>query len=185
MTTTPGPLLTLEPLIDAVTEGIEAVGWTMSGLQKTTSQEYAGRWKGESSRSAYLFFHAAAFDDAVSVDVFLDETTRGIQGNVALVVDGPELAELGGARAALARLAAAARGSLPPTSRAPVTLRLRLADAAVAVDEATVEVRIKLRIPDAAMRSGHGAVSALASASVRAFERLLEHPELQRYGVHR
>ena len=39
-------VLTLEPLIDAVRDGVEATGWALSGLQKTTSHEYAGRWEG-------------------------------------------------------------------------------------------------------------------------------------------
>ena len=50
-----GPLLTLEPLLDAVRLGVEDAGWTLSGLQKTTSHEFDGRWAGESTRSAYLF----------------------------------------------------------------------------------------------------------------------------------
>ena len=175
------PLQTLEPLIDAVTEGIEGAGWILSGLQKTTSHEYAGRWSGESSRSAYLFFHEDSLPDGVSVDVLLDETSRGIQGNLALVVEGPELVSLGDARAALAAAAAAADERLPRGYRTPIALRLRLADSGSAVESATVELRVKVRIPDAAIRSGHGAVAELAAVSVRAFERLLEHPELRRY----
>src|SRR4051812_43482453 len=57
------PILTLEPLIEAVRQGLEAAGWALSGLQKTTSHEYAGRWDGESSRSAYLFFHRPGGSD--------------------------------------------------------------------------------------------------------------------------
>ncbi len=37
-----GSLLTLEPLIDAVREGVEAEGWELSGLQKTTSHQFEG-----------------------------------------------------------------------------------------------------------------------------------------------
>ena len=62
----------------------------LSGLQKTTSHQFEGRWQGESSRSAYLFFHDDARPDYVSIDVFLDETTRGLKGNLALVLAGPE-----------------------------------------------------------------------------------------------
>ena len=139
------PLQTLEPLIDAVTEGIEGAGWILSGLQKTTSHEYAGRWSGESSRSAYLFFHEDSLPDGVSVDVLLDETSRGIQGNLALVVEGPELVSLGDARAALAAAAAAADERLPRGYRTPIALRLRLADSGSAVESATVELRVKVR----------------------------------------
>jgi hypothetical protein len=31
---------------------------SLSGLQKTTSHQFEGRWEGESTRSAYLFFHS-------------------------------------------------------------------------------------------------------------------------------
>ena len=177
----PPPLLTLEPLIEAVQDGVSRAGWALSGLQKTTSHQFEGRWQGVSSRSAYLFFHSEQMPDFVSVDVFLDETSKGLQGNIALVVEGPELVSLGDARAALAAAAAAADERLPRGYRTPIALRLRLADSGSAVESATVELRVKVRIPDAAIRSGHGAVAELAAVSVRAFERLLEHPELRRY----
>ena len=183
MSTPAEPLLTLEPLIEAVSEGVEAAGWIRSGIQKTTSHEYGGRWEGETSRSAYLFFHRPGHEEPVSVDVFLDETSRGIEGNLALVVDGPALAELGDARAALAAVAAAAGERIRSPHRVPVALRLRLADPSQPAHAATVELRIKIAIPQAALRAGHGAVAELASVGVRAFERLLEHPELRRYGV--
>jgi hypothetical protein len=117
------------------------------------------------------------------VDVFLDETSRGIQGNLALVVDGPRLSELGDARSALAAVAAAAGERMQEPDRVPVVLRLRLADPGDPVDDATVELRVKIPIPESALRSGHAAVAALAAAGVRDFERLLAHPELLRYGV--
>ena len=177
------PVLTLEPLIEAVTEGVEAAGWVRSGMQKTTSHEYGGRWEGESSRSAYLFFHRPGREEPVSVDAFLDETSRGIQGNLALVVDGPELGMLGDPQSALGAIAAAASERIPRRERAPVALRLRLSHPGQAVAEATVELRIKIPIPAPALTSGRDAVAAVASAGVRAFERLLEHPELRRYGV--
>jgi hypothetical protein len=177
------PLLTLEPLIEAVTEGVQGAGWVRSGVQKTTSHEYGGRWDGESTRSAYLFFHRPGPEDAVSVDVFLDETSRGIQGNLALVVDGPRLSELGDPRAALAAVAAAAGERMREPDRVPVALRLRLADPGDPVDAATVELRVKIPIAESTLRAGHAAVSALAAAGVRDFERLLAHPELLRYGA--
>ena len=80
MTDDARPLLTLEPLIEAVQDGITRSGWVLSGLQKTTSPRFEGRWQGESSRSAYLFFHDDARPDFVSIDVFLDETTKGLKG---------------------------------------------------------------------------------------------------------
>ena len=51
------------------------------------------------------------------------------------------------------------------------------------MDAATVELRVKIPIPEAALRAGHAAVSALAAAGIRDFERLLAHPELLRYGA--
>ena len=177
------PLLTLEPLIEAVTEGLEAAGWARSGVQKTTSHEYGGRWEGETSRSAYLFFHRPGQDDAVSVEAFLDETSRGIEGNLALVVDGPELSELGDPRPALAGIAAAAGERIQSQHRVPVALRLRLSDPTQPAHAATVELRIKIPIPQSALRAGHATVAQLATSGVGAFERLLEHPEMKRHGM--
>ena len=173
-----GALLTLEPLVEAVKDGVEAVGWRLSGLQKTTSHRFEGRWEGESTRSAYLFFHRDG-DEAVGVDVYLDETSRGLQGNLALVVDGAGLRELGDPAVALETLASAAGDRLPEGYGMPLSVRLRLADAGAAASDADVEIRFKIRIPRAAIQAGASAVSAVASASVRAFEALLAHPDIQ------
>lgn len=183
-----GPLLTLEPLLAAVRDGVERAGWSLSGLQKTTSQEFEGRWAGASTRSAYLFFHRDGV--ASSVDVFLDETDRGLQGNLALVVDLEELARLPDPADVVATLARLADTHLPEGYRAPVTLRLRLPDArapgvrdgglptspATLSSELELEARLKLRIPAAALEAGASAVSALASTTVRSFERLVDDP---------
>ena len=96
-------LLTLEPLIDSVRRGVEGAGWELSGLQKTTSHQFEGRWEGASSRRAYLFFHLPDGPDHVSVDVFLDETTRGLTGNLALVIEGRPLTDLGAVNGRLVR----------------------------------------------------------------------------------
>lgn len=175
------PLLTLEPLVDAVREGVEKAGWELSGLQKTTSHQFEGRWAGDSSRSAYLFFHQPSGPDWVSVDVYLDETSRGLTGNLALVVDLRALGELGAVPAVLEVLGPLARSHLPEGYRTPLTLRLRLRDGHDDPEEAESEVRFKLRIPRTAMDAGASAVAALASSTVRAFQELLEAPELLRY----
>ena len=86
-------ILTLEPLIEAVQEDVLATGWELSGLQKTTSHQFEGRWDGESTRSAYLFFHLDEGRQDASIDVYLDETSRGLMGNMALVVDLLDLQE--------------------------------------------------------------------------------------------
>ena len=104
-----GPLLTLEPFLDAVREGLEEAGWELSGLQKTTSFEFEGRWAGDSSRSAYLFFHRPDVPDWASVDAFLDETSRGLKGNLALVLDGPVLTEIPDPASAMATRGASRR----------------------------------------------------------------------------
>lgn len=177
-----GPLLTLEPLVDAVRDGVEAAGWELSGLQKTTSHQFEGRWEGESTRSAYLFFHHPAGRDDTSVDVYLDETSSGgLRGNLALVVDGPALGALGDLRTAMEVLGRAASERLPEGYRTPVTLRFRLRDAGGAAGEATSEIRFKLQIPRVAIEAGGSAVSALASATVGAFEALVRHPGVRRY----
>ncbi len=171
-------LLTLEPLLEAVRTGVEDAGWLLSGLQKTTSHEFEGKWAGESTRSAYLFFHRADLPESVGMEAFLDETSDGLRGNLALVLDGPPLGRLGGVSAVLERVAGATGETLPEGYRSPVALRLSVPDGVTPADQAEVQFRIKLTIPGAAMCAGASAVSALSSATVAAFEALLERPEV-------
>lgn len=177
----PEALLTLEPLIEAVTAGVEGRGWELSGLQKTTSHQFDGRWEGESSRSAYLFFHLPEGPEHVSVDVFLDETSRGLTGNLALVLDGRPLPELGDVGVALASLRRLSGAALPRGHRAPLTLRFRLEGRAAEPADAETEIRFKLRIPRRTIGGGKDAVAALCARTVDAFERLLAGPELAPY----
>ena len=176
-----GPLLTLEPLLDAVREGLEEAGWELSGLQKTTSYEFEGRWAGDSSRSAYLFFHHPDISDWASIDAFLDETTRGLKGNLALVLDGPELARLDDPASTLGALATLAQKCLPEGYRSPLTLRYRLPDLGESPGTADTEIRFKLLLPRPAIRSGSSAVSALAASTAKAFQAILESPGLRPY----
>jgi hypothetical protein len=174
-------ILTLEPLVEAVREGIEGVGWELSGLQKTTSLEFEGRWEGESTRSAYLFFHAPARADGVSVDVYLDETSQGLAGNLALVVDVVPLAHLGEPSVALGDLGALATKELPAGHSAPLTLRLRLPDSATDPGGAEVEVRFKVTIPERTIAAGATGVRRLARDCIESFERILGSEALARY----
>lgn len=173
------PLLTLEPLIEAVRTGVETAGWALSGLQKTTSHEFEGKWHGESSRSAYLFFHRPSGPEWASVDVFLDETSSGLTGNLALVADLRPLGTLGDVADLLDRLGRMARAALPEAYRTPVSLRFRLGGGRADARGASSEVRFKLHIPGIALESGAPSVAALASATVGAFEALLDGPELR------
>jgi len=172
------PILTLEPFLEAVREGLEADDWELSGLQKTTSYEFEGRWAGDSSRSAYLFFHRDDVPDWVSIDVFLDETSRGLKGNLALVVDGPELAHVPQPETVLSQLARVARGFLPPGYRAPVTLRYRLPKLDGVPADSDTEYRFKLYVPEKALSAGHSAVVALATSTAVAFREILASPDL-------
>lgn len=173
-----GPLLTLEPLIEAVREGVEVAGWRLSGLQKTTSHEFEGRWEGESTRSAYLFFHLPDGWESVSVDAYLDETSRGLQGNLALVLAARPLGELGDPTAALALMGAAAAEILPTGHTTPLSLRVRLPRPDADPRRSDVEVRFKLHIPGTAIEAGPRAVAALASTTLRAYETLVSHPRI-------
>ena len=176
--TNPGPILTLEPLLEAVKEGLEGAGWELSGLQKTTSYEFEGRWAGDSSRSAYLFFHSDEVPEWVSLDVFLDETSRGLKGNLALVVDGPELSAIRDPEAVLSSLASAAGRALPEGYRTPLTLRYRLSSLSGPPSESDSEVRFKLYLPAKALKAGHSAVAALSASTADAFRQILASPEL-------
>jgi hypothetical protein len=172
-------ILTLEPFMDAVREGVESAGWELSGMQKTTSHQFEGRWEGDSSRSAYLFFHFPDGPDSVSVDVFLDDTSKGLTGNVALVVDLVPLGALADIRSAvMGELGRLSAEFLPTGHRTPVTLRFRLGDGSEDPDRADSEVRFKLRFPRRVLESGASAVSGLALTTVRAFEALMHSPGL-------
>ena len=172
------PILTLEPLLEAVREGLEADGWELSGLQKTTSYEFEGRWAGDSSRSAYLFFHREGVPDWVSIDVFLDETNRGLRGNLALVLEGPELAAMNDPASVLGCLVGIASQALPTGYRTPLTLRYRLPGLTNDPDGADTEIRFKLYVPAKALTAGHSAVSSLATSVAESFRKILVSPEL-------
>ena len=170
-----GALLTLEPLIDAVRQGVEDAGWTLSGMQKTTSHEFEGRWAGESTRSAYLFFHQPGRRDPVSVDVFLDETSQGLGGNLTLALRGPSLGALGDFAEALAALAGgAANRELTRGHNIPVTLRATVPHRTARAEDARTECRFRLVIPDVAIDAGARVVRTLSTATVKSFEALLE-----------
>lgn len=168
-------ILTLEPLIDAVVEGVRSTGWDLSGLQKTSSTEFEGEWAGHTTRSAYLFFHTGAHESA-SVEGYLDETDRGLRGTLSLVVDLRPVWEHASVPEALDRVAELSSRHLPDGYRTPVVLRLTLADPSEPATEAEVESRVKLRIPRAAIEAGPDSVAALAASTVRAFEALLGDP---------
>jgi len=173
-------ILTLEPLIEAIREGVERTGWELSGLQKTTSHDFEGRWEGESTRSAYLFFHLPNGPDPVSVDVYLDETSRGLTGNLALVVDLVPLGHVRSATSVLRELGAASAARIAPEYRRPLSLRFRLADAVHDPAGAESEVRFKVRIPRKTIRAGAAAVATLATDVVAAFARVLECSALRK-----
>lgn len=173
-----GPIMTLEPLVESIRDGVDASGWTLSGMQKTTSQEFDGRWEGGSTRSAYLFFHRDDLPDSLSVEAFVDETSQGLRANLSLVVEGPRLGEMGDPEQMLSRVARAVDDTLPDGYRTPLSLRIGLRDADVAPERGTTQLRVKLSAPQVAIEAGTSAVSALASATVSAFEQLLERPEI-------
>ncbi len=174
-------LLTLEPLIDAVRSGIETSGWSMSGFQKTTSQAFEGRWAGESTRSAYLFFHRDDLPGSISVEAFLDETSQGLEGNLTLVVEGPRYGDLGRASTVLERVAGAVGETLPTQPRTPLSLRLLLPGAATRASEAEVQLRVRRSLQAGALAAGAKAVERCAAGVVAAFEALLERPEVAEF----
>lgn len=168
-----GPLLTLEPLIDAVREGVEEAGWTLSGMQKTTSHQFEGHWAGESTRSAYLFFHQPGARDPVSVDVFLDETSQGLGGNLTLAVRGPSLGNLRDFTETLGELTRVANRELTRGHSTPVTLRATVPHRNARAVAARTECRFRLVIPDVAIDAGARVVRTLSAATVQSFEALL------------
>jgi len=172
------PFLTLEPLIDAIGEVATASGWDLSGLQKTTSHQFEGRWEGESTRSAYLFFHPLDGSDMASLDVYLDETSRGMSGNVALVVGLRPLGRLYDAERILTVLGRLSARELARGQRRPLSLRFRLSDAEVPAPEAESEVRFKVRIPNPVVRGGRAKLSPWLDSVLEGFSEILRSPEL-------
>jgi hypothetical protein len=102
-----------------------------------------------------------------------------LTGNLALVLDGRRLAELGDVTEVMEVFAGLARAYLPEGYRTPVTLRLRLEDAALGAGDASSEIRFKLKIPGSALGAGTRTVTALAGATVECFTRLLGAAELR------
>lgn len=182
------PILTLEPLVEAVRTAIEARSWSLSGVQKTTSYEYEGRWAGETTRSAYLFFHpheglpAVVEADSVSLDVFLDETRKGMTGNLALVIEGPDLAALGTVARGLEVLARVARETVPRELDSPLSGRASLKDPGRPVESSQCVFRVKVQIPRTAIEAGERAVAAVVRSALDAYEETLAHPALQMLG---
>ncbi len=173
-----GPFLTLEPLIEVLREAVQASGWELSGLQKTTSHQFEGRWDGESTRSAYLFFHRADSPDFASVDIYLDETSRGLSGNIALVVDLAPLGAIGEASEVLSALARLSARELEGGQRRPITLRFRMDDAEELAESADTEVRFKARLPRSVVHGGRPAALSWLNTVVAAFAEILRSPEL-------
>jgi hypothetical protein len=114
----------------------------------------------------------------VSIDVFLDETKKGLKVNLALVVTGPELGVLGPMPELLAALAEVTADCLLEDSHTPFVLRLRMDGPKDDPRAAETEVRIKLTIPSEALSAGASTVSALASATTTAFEHVQAHQGL-------
>lgn len=170
---------TLEPLLEAVRLGVESTGWELSGLQKTTSHRFEGRWEGESTRSAYVFFHRDDLPDWLSIDVYLDETSRGLKGNLALVLDGPDLGDLAPVPDVVGLLSRASARLLPDQYRRPLTVRFRLRDTDPGPDEAETEYRFKIHIPSSAIEAGRKAVTSLSESVVGAFEELLDDDDVR------
>lgn len=172
------PFLTLEPLIDAIRDAVQGAGWELSGLQKTTSHQFEGRWEGESTRSAYLFFHRADGPEYASIDVYLDETSRGLAGNIALVVDLVPLDALGAPPEVLTALARLSEREIGNTQRRPITLRFRLPDSSVEATSAETEVRFKVRLPRSFVEGGSAMAGPWVTEMVGAFMRILGSPEV-------
>ncbi len=171
-------ILTLEPLLESIRDGVERAGWVLSELQKTTSHELEGRWAGESSRCAYIFFYRKDLPESVQVEAFIHESSGELRSDMSLVVNGPEFGTLGGVKEVLDRVRFAMRETLPAGFRSPLAVRVSLPDAAESPEEADVELRAKLVLPTRAIEAGASAVSALSTSVVTAFERLLERPEV-------
>jgi hypothetical protein len=108
----------------------------------------------------------------------LDETSKGLKGNLALVIDGPELRGIPDPHGALSQLGDLAQEALPQGYRTPVTLRYRLPKPGRDPGDADSEIRFKIYIPAKAVQAGSSAVAELARVASRAFMSILRRREL-------
>jgi hypothetical protein len=115
----------------------------------------------------------------VSIDVFLDETSRGLRGNLALVLEGPSLDSVRDPKAVLTQLSGVGRRLLPDGYRTPLTLRYRLPRLSDDPGISDTEFRFKLYVPKNALQAGHSAVVALATSTATAFRGILRAPDLR------
>ncbi len=175
MSETTDRLLTLEPLITVVRDALSGAGWKLSGLEKTTSHEFVGRWEGGGSRRAYLFFHCDRVADFVRIDSFLEESPRGLRGDLALVFAAPELADLTPMPQFLAALSRMTVDCMPEGYKIILSVKLRLEGPREDPRDAETEVRLRLPIPAGAIDAGGYAVSSLVSLAVAGFERMTGH----------
>lgn len=174
-----GAVLTLEPLIEAVQHGIEQEGWRLSGIQKTTSYEFEGPWAGESTRSAYLFFHREGLPERWSVDAFLDESSSTLSANLALVVDGPYLHEVEDVAALVTTLQAGAAAALAQHERESLAVRFLLPDLRSPGQKIESELRFKVHLPKSAIVAGAAVVIAFSRSVIRSYEGLLQEARIR------
>ena len=165
---------TLEPLIECVRTFLHGAGWSLTGLQKTTSYEYEGAWAGSSVRSAYAFFHQVHDEEGEgpSIEVFLDETEDGPDGTIALVVPGPPVGELPRVDSLLQACGALLSRAVPAGIPAPISVSYQH-DAARDVARARCKVRFKANVPRVAVSAGVASVQAVLSTAIGAFTQVL------------
>lgn len=133
--------------------------------------------RGDSERLS--LFHLGEGLDPISIDGYLEETGRGLTGNIALVIDLLPLGGVGPAGEALRRFGALSAHEIDDRFKRPITLRFRVADAAQDPDLAETEVRFKVRIPSPVIREGKHAVSVFVEVVTASFARMLESDALR------
>ena len=165
---------TLEPLLSVAREQLTTRGWSLSGVQKTTSYEYEGAWESASLRSAYAFFHDGEDPegDGPALELFIDESEEGLEATLSLVADAPGLEKEPDTGALLGRAVRIAANALPVELPAPVALSYHHRGRA-SPESSQARVRFKSRIPVTAIRAGESAVRATLSTLEGAFREIL------------
>ncbi len=163
---------TLEPFLSVLRRDIEAGGWVLSGLQKTTSYEYDGAWEGGTLRSAYGFFHLVGDEngEGPSLEAFVDESHASLDGALSLVMKAPGPERVPGVADLLAVALSLVERAVPEGIPAPVSVTYSSSPGRTGPEAVDATVRFKARVPGSAVQGGERTIRAVTCTILKAFE---------------
>ncbi|MDH3223662.1 MAG: hypothetical protein OEO23_08090 [Gemmatimonadota bacterium] len=163
---------TLEPFLSVLRRNIEAGGWVLSGLQKTTSYEYDGAWEGGTLRSAYGFFHLAGDGngEGPSLEAFVDEAETSLDGTLSLVMKAPGPERVPGVADLMEVALSLVERTVPEGIPAPVSVTYSSSPGRTGPESVDATVRFRARVPGSAVQGGERTIRAVTCTILEAFE---------------